>query len=93
MVVTPTPLENIHSKYHIVGVEERCINNNNFGKEDCGDDEDCNDDDCIVLLPGEEDSSFQEAVELESNFNEPVESDSDSNNMFRASNKRRRVGV
>ena len=34
----------------MVGVEE-CIDNTNFDKEDCGDEEDGNDDDCMVLLP------------------------------------------
>ena len=40
-------------KYHMVGVKE-CIGNNNFGKVDFGDKEEGNDDDCMVLLPGEE---------------------------------------
>ena len=40
----------------MVGVEE-CIGNNNFGKEDCGDDKDGNDDDCMVSLTGEEKSN------------------------------------
>ena len=39
-------------KYHMVGVEE-CIDNNNFGKADCSDEEEGNDDDCMFLLPGE----------------------------------------
>ena len=34
-------------KYHLVGMEE-CTDNNNYGKEDCGDEEDGNDDDCMV---------------------------------------------
>ena len=78
-------------KYHMVGVEE-CIDNNNFRKADCGNEEEGNDDDCMVLLPGEETSNFKEPVELESNFNEPVESDSKSDR-FWVRNKRRRVGV
>jgi hypothetical protein len=80
-----------NKKYHMMGVEE-CIDNNNFGKADCSNEEEGNDDDCVVLLPGEETSNFKEADELESNFKEPVESDRDSNR-FWASNKRRRVGV
>ena len=63
-----------------------------FGKVDCGDEEEGNDDDCMVLLPGEETCKFKEAVELESNFKEPVESDRDRKR-FWARNKRRRVGV
>ncbi len=50
----------------MVEVEE-FIDNNNFGKEDCGNEEEGNDDDCMVLLPGEETSDFEEAVELDSN--------------------------
>ncbi len=75
----------------MVGVEE-CIDNNLFGKDDCGNEEEENDDDCMVLLPGDETSNFKEAVELKSNFKEPVESDSDSNR-FWTKNKRQRVGV
>ncbi len=75
----------------MMGVEE-CIDNNNFGKADCGDEEEGNDDDCMVLLPGEETSNLKEAVELKSNFKEPVELDSDSDK-FWARNKRRHVGV
>ena len=37
----------------MVGVEE-VIDNNNFGKVDCDDEEEGNDDDCMVSLPGEE---------------------------------------
>ena len=43
-------------KYHMVGVEE-FIDNNNFGKVDCGNEEEGNDDDCMVLLLGEENSN------------------------------------
>ncbi len=39
-------------KYHMVGVEE-FIDNNNFGKVDCGNEGESNDDDCMVLFPGE----------------------------------------
>ena len=73
-------------------VVEEYINNNYFGKVDCGNEEESYDDDCMVLLPGEETSNFKEAVELESNFKEPVELDSNSNR-FWARNKRRHVGV
>ncbi len=75
----------------MVGVEE-CIDKNNFGQVDCGDEEWSNDDDCMVSLPGEENSNFKEAVESDSNFKEAVESDS-NNNRFWARNKRRRLGV
>ena len=49
-----------------MGVEECRIDNNNFGKEDCGDDEDDNvyDDDCIVLLQEEDNSNCKEDIEL-----------------------------
>jgi hypothetical protein len=57
-------------KYHMMGVEES-IHNNDFGKVDCGDEEESNDDDCMVLFPGEE------TGEKTSNFKEAVESDSD----------------
>ena len=67
--------------YHMVGSEE-CIDNNNSGKEDCGDDEDGNDGDCIVLLPGEENK----------NCEEDVESDNDNKRPW-TTNKRRHVGV
>jgi hypothetical protein len=64
-----------------MGVEE-FHHNNNFGRVDCGDEEESNDDDCMVLLPGEETSDFEEAVE----------SDSDNErNRFWARNKRQRV--
>ena len=78
-------------KYHMMGVEE-CIDNNNFRKTDCSNEEEGNDDDCMVLLPREENGNFEKAVESDSNFKDPVESDSDSNR-FWARNKRRRVGV
>jgi hypothetical protein len=78
-------------KYKMMGVEE-CIDNNNLGKADCSDEEEGNDDDCMVLLPGEENGDFEKAVESDSNFKDPVESDSDSER-FWARNKRRRVGV
>ena len=68
-------------KYHIVGVEE-FIDNSNFGKVDCGDEEEDNDDVFMVLLPGEKNSNCKEAVE----------SDSDNErNRFWARNKRQRV--
>jgi hypothetical protein len=70
-------------KYHMVGVEE-FIDNNNFGKVYFGNEEESNDDDCMVSLPGEETSNFKEAVE----------SDSDNNrDRFWTRNKRPRVGV
>ena len=69
----------------MVGVEE-CIDNNLFGKDDCGNEEEGNDDDCMVVLPGEETSNFKEAVESDSNFKEAVELDSD-NNRFWVRNK------
>ena len=65
----------------MVGVEE-CTNNNKFGKEDCGDDEDGNDDDCMVSLLGEENSNCEEDVELDSDNERPW-----------STNKRRHVGV
>ena len=65
----------------MVEVEE-CIANNNYGKEDCGDKEDGNDDDCMVSLPGEENM----------NCKEYVESDSDNERPWKT-NKRRHVGV
>ena len=65
----------------MVGVEE-CIDNNNFGKVDCGDEEEGNDDDCVVSLPGEENMKCQE----------DVESDSDDERLW-TTNKRRIVGV
>ena len=40
-------------KYHMVG-EEECIDNNYFRNVDCGNEEEGNDDDCMVSLPGEE---------------------------------------
>ena len=40
-------------KYHMVGMEE-FIDKKNFGKVNCGDEEEGNDNDCMVLLPGEE---------------------------------------
>ena len=75
----------------MVGVEE-CIDNNLFGKDDCDNEEEGNDDDCMVMLPGEENSNLKEAIELDSNFKEAVESDSD-NDRFWARKKRRSVGV
>ena len=75
----------------MVGVEE-CIDNNLFEKYDCGDEEEGNDDDCMVMLPWEEKSNFKEAVESDSNFKEAVESYSD-NDRFWVRNKRRCVGV
>ena len=42
----------------MVGVEE-CIDNNNIGKDDCGDEEEGNDDDCMVLLQGEGNINFE----------------------------------
>ncbi len=54
----------------MVGVEE-CIDNNSFGKDDCGNEEEGNDDDCMVLLPGEENSNFKEAVESDSDNKRP----------------------
>ncbi len=66
--------------------------NDNFGKADCSNEEEGNDDDCMVLLAGEETSNFKEAVDVESNLKEPVEWDSNSNR-FWARNKRRHVGV
>ncbi len=68
-------------KYHVMGVEE-FIDNNNFGKVDCGNEEEGNDDDCMVLLPGEGNSNFKEAVESDSN-----------NDRFWTRNKKRHVGV
>ena len=71
-------------KYHMMGVEES-IHNNDFGKVDCGDEEESNDDDCMVLLPGEE------TGEETSNFKEAVESDSDDDrNIMWGRNKRPR---
>jgi hypothetical protein len=70
-----------------MGVEE-FHHNNNFGRVDCGDEEESNDDDCMVLLPGEE------TGEETSNVNEAVESDSDDDrdrNWMRTK-KRPRVG-
>ena len=64
-------------KYHMVVVEV-FIDNNNFGKVDCGNEEEGNDDDCMVLLPGEENGDFEKSVESDSNLEEHVESDSDS---------------
>ncbi len=61
---------------------EECIDNNLFGKDDCDNEEEGNDDDCMVLLPGEENSNFKEAVESDSN-----------NDRFWTTNKRQRVGV
>ncbi len=52
-------------KYHMVGVEE-FIDNKNFGKVDFGNEGESNDDDCMVLFPGEETRNFKEAVELDS---------------------------
>ena len=49
----------------MAGVEE-FIDKNNFGKADCGNEEEGNDDDCIVLLPGEEKINFKETVESDS---------------------------
>ena len=69
-------------KYHIVGGEERRINNNNFGKDYCGDDEDGNDDDCIVFLPGEDNSNCKDNIEL----------GSDSKGYW-TTNKQQHVGV
>ena len=63
----------------MVGVEE-CIDN--FGKVDCGDEEEGNDDDCMVLFPGDENSNCKEAVELDSDNYRPW-----------TTNKRRHVGV
>ncbi len=45
-------LKTYTKKYHMVGVEE-CIDNNNFRKDDCGNEEEGNDDDCMVLFPGD----------------------------------------
>ena len=53
-----------------MGVEE-CIDNNNFGKGDCGDEEDGNDDDCIVSFPGEESMKCKEDVESDSDNKKP----------------------
>ena len=58
------------------------IDNNNVGKVDFGDEEEGNDDDCMVLLPGEENMKCKE----------DVESDSDNERPW-ATNKRRHVGV
>ena len=65
----------------MVGVEE-CIDNNNYGKEDCGDEEDGNDDDCMVLLPGEKNMNCKDDVELDSDNTRPW-----------TTNKRRHVSV
>ena len=65
----------------MVGVEA-CIDNKNFGKADCGDEEEGNGDDCMVLLAGEETSNFKEAVELDSDNDRPW-----------TTNKRQHVGV
>ena len=66
----------------MVGVEE-CIDNNNFGKVDCGNEEEGNVDDCMVLLSGEENSNCKEAVE----------SDSDNDRPWTTNKRRRHVGV
>ena len=71
----------------MVEVEE-FIDKNNYGKVDCGNEEESNDDDCMVFLPGEE------TGEETSNFKEAVESDSDNDrDRFWTRNKRRHVGV
>ncbi len=85
MVITTRPLKTYTKKYKMMGVDE-CIDNNNFGKADCSDEEEGNDDDCMVLLPGEENSNFEKAVESNRNFKDPVESDSNSDR-FWARNK------
>ena len=54
----------------MVGVEE-CIDNNNFGEVDCGDEEEGNDDDCMVLLAEEENMKCQEDVESDSDNKRP----------------------
>ena len=65
----------------MVGVEE-CIENNKFGKVDCSDKEEGNDDDCMVSLPGEKNIKCHE----------DVESDSDKKRPW-TTKKRRHVGV
>ena len=67
MVITPTPYA---KKFHMVGVEE-CIDNNNFGKVDCGHEEEGNADDCMVSLPGEENMKCEEDVESDSDDKRP----------------------
>jgi hypothetical protein len=71
----------------MMGVEES-IHNNGLGKVDCGDEEESNDDDCMVLLPGEG------TVEETSNFEEADESDSDDDRVrdWMRKKKRPRVG-
>jgi hypothetical protein len=66
-----------------MGVEE-FHHNNNFGKVDCGNEEESNDDDCMFFLPGEANSNFEEAVELDSD---------NERDRFWTRNKRPHVGV
>ena len=63
----------------MVGVEE-CIDNNKFGKVDCGDGEEGNDD--MVSLPGEENMKSHEDFESDSDVKRPW-----------TTKKRRHVGV
>ncbi len=57
-------------KYHMVGVDE-CIDDNKFGKVNCGDGEEGYDDDCMVSLPGEENMKCHEDVESDSDDKRP----------------------
>ena len=50
-------------KYHIVGVEERHTQEDNLHNDNCGDDVSDNDDNCIVSLPGENNSNGKNNIE------------------------------
>ena len=69
-VITTIPLETYTNKYHMVGVEE-FIDSNNFGKVNCGNEEEGNDDDCMVLFPGEKHMKCHEDVESDSDDKRP----------------------
>ncbi len=73
-------------KYHVVGVEERHTQEDNLHNENCGDDVSDNDDNCIVSLPGENNSNENYNIESGSEEDEYPYSNKQSN-----SNKRPRV--
>ena len=73
-------------KYHIVGVEERHTREDNSHNDNCGDDLSDNDDNCIVSLPGENNSNGKINIEFGSEEDEYSYSNKRPN-----SNKRPRV--
>ena len=86
MVITPTPLENLHSKISRSGGRGASHSRCNLQNDNCGENVSDNDDNCIVSLPCEKDSNEKNNIEPSSEEDEYSYSNKRPN-----SNKRPRV--